>query len=321
MKLEIKDGPLGQKGGKPFPEAEEELKQMSQAKPMPRWVNLLPQKFLAGQFRKVFGCENNDIAGESVESVKSEMKGRGGSVRLWISRPEGENLPVLIYYHGGGWVAGSIDVVENICRGIAAKANCLVINVDYRLAPEHKFPAGVEDCYAALLWAAEHGSDFGGDPGNIFVGGDSAGGNLAAVVSHLAHERKGPAIAGQVLIYPGVDSTEGALKNADLDQIPDFGAISSLYLPKGISLDHPLVSPMKLDSLSHMPPAFVLTAEYCFIRDQGEAYAEKLAEAGVPVKALRYNGLGHAFLDKVGVWPYADECIGDIADYILSLSR
>ena len=207
--------------------------------------------------------------------------------------------------------------MENIGRGLADRACHIVINVDYRLAPEHKFPAGLEDCYAAVEWAAEHGRELGGDPTRLVVAGDSAGGNLATVCCLLAHERGGPPIAHQVLVYPGVDLSgryeeeHGAQEGADGMDLSGF--IASVYVDRPELLADPRCSPWLAEDVSFMPPALVMTAEYCFIREQGEGYAKKLAAAGVATRAIRYNGLNHAFLDKVGVWRHADACIEDIA--------
>jgi len=324
MKLEIRPGPLGTRGGEPFPEARPELEGMQKAGRFMRpWLmRLIPDSFIVKAMRKGFGYPNRDIAKARVTTQRRSISGPGGDIPVRIYTPEGEGLPILLYFHGGGWVAGSVDAVENIGRGIADRAGCIVINVDYRLAPEHPFPAGVEDWYAALRWAAENGRELGGDPSRIVVAGDSAGGNFATVCCLLAHERSGPTIAHQVLIYPGVDLSgrcteeigeQSGTRGLDLR---DF--MTSVYVENPELVAHPHCSPWLAEDLSQMPPALVLTAEYCFIRDQGEAYARKLDAAGVPTRTIRYNGLGHAFLDKVGVWPYADACIDDIAEALVT---
>ena len=323
MKIEICPGPLGAEGGEPFPEVRPELEGMRKARRVMRpWLmRLIPDSLVVGAMRKAFGYPNRDIAKKEVTTRHRSIPGPGGEIPLRIYTPEGEDLPILLYFHGGGWVAGSVDAVENIGRGIADRAGYIVINVDYRLAPEHKFPAGLEDCFAAIKWAAEHGRELGGDPSHIVVAGDSAGGNFATVCCLLARERGGPPISRQVLIYPGVDLSgrcaeeigeqEGA-KGLDLG---DF--MASVYVESPELLAHPHCSPWLSEDVSSMPPALVLTAEYCFIRDQGEAYAKKLDAEGVATRAIRYNGVGHAFLDKVGVWSYADGCIDDIAEVLV----
>jgi acetyl esterase len=319
MRLEIRPGPAGTEGGEPFPEVRKEIERIEKGRRFmrPSLMRLVPNRVKVKMMRKMFGFPNQDIAKEKVNTRRFFFPGPAGDVPIRIYMPEGADLPILLYFHGGGWVAGSVDAVENIGRGIADRAGYIVINVDYRLAPEHKFPAGLEDCYAAVKWAAEHGRQLGGDPSRIVVAGDSAGGNFATVCCLLAHERGGPDISQQVLIYPGVDLSgryveeHGPQEGAEGMDMTDF--MAAVYVDSPKRLADPHVSPYLVEDLSFMPPALVLTAEYCFIRDQGEGYAVRLHDAGVPTRAIRYNGLNHAFLDKVGVWSYADECIDDIA--------
>ena len=323
-KIEIRPGPLGVEGGEPFPEVREEMERMDKGRRImrPSVMRLLPNRLIVRLMRKLMGFPNKDISKGRVETRHLSIAGPRGDIPVRLYVPEGTNLPILLYFHGGGWVGGSVDAVENIGRGLADRAGHIVINVDYRLAPEHRFPAGLEDCYAAVEWAAEHGCDFGGDPTRISVAGDSAGGNLATVCCLLAHERSGPAIAHQVLIYPGVDLSgrhdEECGPQAGAEGMDLGGFLASVYVDRPELLADPRCSPWLAKDVSFMPPAVVLTAEYCFIRDQGESYARKLSDAGVPTRAVRYNGVNHAFLDKVGVWPYADACIEDIAQILRS---
>jgi acetyl esterase/lipase len=285
-------------------------------------MRFVPKPLIVKLVRRMMGSPNHDIAKGKLENRHVVIPGPDGGIPARVYTPEGQDLPILLYFHGGGWVGGSVEAVENIGRGIADRAAHIVINVDYRLAPEHRFPAGLEDCYAAVEWAAQQGRDLGGDPTRIVVAGDSAGGNFATVCCLLAHERGGPRIAHQVLIYPGVDISgryveeHGAQEGAKGMGLAGF--IESVYVERPDLLADPRCSPWLAEHVSFMPPALVLTAEFCFIRDQGEAYAKKLAAAGVSTRAIRYNGLGHAFLDKVGVWPYADACIEDIAEALIA---
>jgi acetyl esterase len=323
MKIEIRPGPLGIEGGEPFPEFRPELEAIQKAHRFIRpWLmRLIPNSLIVKAMRKGFGYPNRDIAKKPITVRHRSIPGPGGEIPLRIYSPEGEGLPILLYFHGGGWVAGSVEAVENICRGIADRAGFIVINVDYRLAPEHKFPAGLEDSYAALLWAAEHGEELGGDSSHLVVAGDSAGGNFATVCCLLAHERHGPPIARQVLIYPGVDLSGRCAEETgepEYGKAPNLGDfMQAAYVENKELVTHPHCSPWLAETFDGMPPALVLTAEYCFIRDQGEAYAQKLDAAGVPTRTVRYNGLGHAFLDKVGVWPQADACIDEIAKVLV----
>jgi acetyl esterase/lipase len=320
MKIEIRPGPGGAEGGEPFPEVREEMERMQKALRVmrPSLMRLVPNWLVVKLMRRMMGFPNRDIAKGRLETRYISIPGPNGDIPIRIYSPEGMDLPILLYFHGGGWVGGSVDAVENIGRGIADRAGHIVLNVDYRLAPEHKFPSGLEDCYAAIEWAAEHGRALGGDPSRIAVAGDSAGGNFATVCCLLAHERGGPRIAHQVLIYPGVDISgrhdEEHGPQAGANGTPFDGLLRSTYVDDPALLADPRCSPWLAEDVSFMPPALVMTAEYCFIRDQGERYAEKLAASGVATRTIRYNGLNHAFLDKVGVWPYADACIEDIAE-------
>ena len=322
IEVEMRPGPLGLKGGEPFPEVREEMERIEKGRRImrPSLMRWIPNRLIVRLMRKMMGFPNKDIAKGRVKTRALSIPGPGGEIPVRLYLPEGTNLPILLYFHGGGWVGGSVDAVENIGRGLADRAGHIVINVDYRLAPEHRFPAGLEDCYAAIEWAAEHGAELGGDPTRISVAGDSAGGNFATVCCLLAHERNGPALSHQVLIYPGVDLSGrhdeelGPQEGADGMDLGGF--LASVYVDAPELLADPRCSPWLAEDVSFMPPALVLTAEYCFIRDQGESYARKLAAAGVPTRAIRYNGVNHAFLDKVGVWPYADACIEEIAEVL-----
>ena len=238
---------------------------------------------------------------EPIKSVEDRLiPGPKGTIPVRIYTPEGEGpLPVLVYFHGGGWVLCNLDTHDPICRALANLVGCIVVSVDYRLAPEHKYPAAVEDCYAATCWVAENATAIGGDPTRLAVGGDSAGGNLTAVVSLIARDEDGPPIIFQLLIYPVTDyylpGTASYTENQEgylvtrTDMIWYFGH----YLSSQDEAQDPHVSPLKAPDLSNLPPAMVITAEFDPLRDEGEAYAQRLQEAGVPVILKRYNGLIH----------------------------
>ncbi|MEO8972762.1 MAG: alpha/beta hydrolase [Ktedonobacteraceae bacterium] len=243
---------------------------------------------------------------EPVKSVEDrKIPGSGGSIPVRIYTPDGEGpLPILMYFHGGGWVLCNLDTHDSICRSLANLVGCIVVSVDYRLAPEHKYPAAVEDCYAATGWIAQNATALGGDSTRIAVGGDSAGGNLAAVVTLIARDENGPSLMFQLLIYPVTDyyvpgtpsyieNQEGYLLTRE-DMIWYFGQ----YLSNQDEAQDPHVSPLKAPDLSHLPPAMVITAEFDLLRDEGEAYAQRLQEAGVPVILKRYNGLIHGLFGK-----------------------
>jgi acetyl esterase len=237
-----------------------------------------------------------------------------GPIPLRLYRPPGApgSLPTLVYFFGGGWVLGSLEIAEPLCRRLAVATPCAVLAVGYRLAPEHRFPAAVEDCYAAARWAAEHGPRLGLDPGRVAVGGVSAGGNLAAAVTLLAREHGNPRLDFQLLVYPpllfGAD-TPSMRAEGDADGF-DRRTVAwcwSHYLAEPADGGNPLASPLLEPDLSSLPPALVVTAELDPLRDEGEQYAGRLAEAGGSVRLVRYEGVAHGFFSMSGILAAADE--------------
>lgn len=231
-------------------------------------------------------------------------EGPRGPISLRLYRPFGaarSGDPALVFFHGGGWVLGDLDSHDGVCRHIADRSGCVVVAVDYRLAPEHKFPAGVEDAFAATRWVAERVPALGLDAARLAVGGDSAGGNLASVVCLLAREAGAPRIAFQILLYPATDFAmdtpshrrfaEGhLLTRANMRWFRDH------YLPAPSDREDWRASPLRAHSFAGLPPAYVLTASHDPLRDEGEQYARRLTEAGVPVTAWRVPGQIHGFL-------------------------
>ena len=227
--------------------------------------------------------------------------GPDGPIPLRLFWPSEETgLPVLVWYHGGGWVAGTLDQIDPTARRLCNAAQCIVIAVDYRLAPEHPYPAGRDDAYAALVWAYQNARRFGGDAERIAVGGDSAGGNLAAVVAQMARDRAGLQLRQQVLIYPVTDLRRGAPSHTSNGQgyLLTRGAMemfTNLYLPDLASRTAPRASPLRAASHSNLPPAIVQTAEFDPLRDEGAAYAQKLISSGVTTDYVCYPGMIHGF--------------------------
>ncbi|MDX1947150.1 MAG: alpha/beta hydrolase [Pirellulaceae bacterium] len=235
-------------------------------------------------------------------AVDRTVPGPAGEIPVRVYAPHGNGpFPVLLFYHGGGWVLGSINTHDEVPRSICHRAGVIVVSVDYRLAPEHRFPAPLDDCYAALVWAAEHAAEIGGDPRRLAVGGDSAGGNLAAAVAIRARDERGPRVLLQVLIYP---VTNYNFDSASYHQMSTgFGltragmqAFWRDYLRDPAEGLHPLASPLQAGNLAGLPPALVITAHFDVLRDEGEAYAARLAQAGVPVTCTRYTAMNHGFL-------------------------
>jgi acetyl esterase len=242
------------------------------------------------------------MAVEPVDQIRDlKVPGPAGEIPLRVYCPKVPSpAPALIYFHGGGWVLGDLESHDHVCRALANSAACVVISVDYRLGPEHKFPAAVDDSYAATCWIADHAAELGVDPSRIAVGGDSAGGNLAAVVSQIARDRGGPSLAFQLLIYPGTDmrmSLPSIDENADGPFLTKAAMHWFLdhYLNSAEDRLNPLASPLLASNLRGLPPAFILTAECDPLRDEGEAYGLRLEEAGVPVEIQRYDGMPHGF--------------------------
>jgi acetyl esterase len=217
-----------------------------------------------------------------------------------VYRPSDESsLPVFVWLHGGGWTLGSVDMHDPITRAIANAAGCIVVSVDYRLSPEHPFPAPLDDAWAALNWVAAHASDIGGDAARIAIGGDSAGGNLAAVCALLARDAGAPRLALQLLVYPATDAacdTQSYTDNGKgyLLEAVQMEWFYDCYTRGGADRADWRVSPLRA-TVAGVAPAFVLTAEYDPLRDEGDAYARALAEAGVPVTHTSYPGMIHAF--------------------------
>ena len=239
----------------------------------------------------------------SVRDINAQ--GPGGPIPLRVYRPAGvppgTALPVLVYYHGGGWVIGDLDTHDVQCRQITAEAGITVVAVDYRLAPEHKFPAAADDAWAATRWVVAHAGELGVDAGRLAVAGDSAGGNLAAVVALMARDAGGPAIALQVLIYPVTDV------GAESQSYGDFAEgymltrdgmrwFTNHYLKSPAEAKDWRVSPLRAASLAKLPPALVITAGFDPLRDEGAAYARRLTEAGVQVDYVNYGGMIHGFM-------------------------
>ncbi len=247
-------------------------------------------------------------AGPEVHRVEDmEIAGPDGPVPVRIYWPSAEtNLPILLWYHGGGWVIGTLDLADSTARRLASLGQCIVISVDYRLAPEHQYPAGRDDSYAALVWAYQNAKRFGGDSTRIAVGGDSAGGTLATVVAAMARDRAGISLAFQVLIYPVCDAamnTESFRVNRTFGLTPEAMAwFWDHYLPAGTDRTDPYISPLR-GTLAGLPPAYLVTAECDPLRDEGNAYAEALRAAGVEVDSECFAGQIHTFFVNAHAFP------------------
>jgi acetyl esterase len=236
-------------------------------------------------------------------------------VALGAPRPP---QPLLVYFHGGGWVIGDLDTHDGACRFLAEHSGCRVLSVDYRLAPEHPFPAPGEDCFAAFSWAAEHATELGADPARIAVAGDSAGGNMAAVVCLMARGGGGPRPAMQLLLYPATDAVGGQASRETFAKgflltRNDMEWFEAHYLPNGVEADDPRVSIMRAADVSNLPPAYVVTAGFDPLRDEGEVYATRMREAGVQVALRRQSSLIHGFVNLTAICPSARAAMFEVA--------
>ena len=221
-------------------------------------------------------------------------------VRIYWPSSSNEPLPVVVFFHGGGWVIGGIDSHDGQVREMVNRTGMVYVSVDYRLAPEARFPAAAEDCYAATQWVAANAAVIGADADRLGVAGDSAGGNLAAVVALMARDRGGPAIAHQLLIYPCCDMDSNAWPSQTENGTGYFLTKESMdwfydQYADVADRNNPYASPIKAADLSGLPPACVITAEYDPLRDEGEAYGARLQEAGVDCEVHRYDGMFHGF--------------------------
>lgn len=249
------------------------------------------------------------------------MTGRAGDIPARVYWPHTDcQLPILVYYHGGGFVTGSLDTHDNICRRLARDAGRLVFSIDYRLAPEHPFPAGLNDCFDALMWIAEHAPDYGGDVAALAIGGDSAGGNLAAVVCQLVRDQKKIAIQKQLLIYPAVDASKKYPSELELADAPilsekDVKAFRNYYLNREEDAFDPCCSPL-LGRLEQLPETFIVTAELDPLRDQGAAYAAALAQHGVTVHLQQYARQVHGFISFPALAGQAPRAFLDMVTFL-----
>ncbi len=247
-------------------------------------------------------------AGPEVAAVENRsIPGPNGDVPVRIYTPEGSGpFPILAWYHGGGWVIGDLESADGTARHLCKGAGAVVVSVDYRLAPETKFPGPAEDCYAATVWAANNAASLNADASRLAVGGDSAGGNLAAAISLMSADRGGPEIAHQLLVYPVTErnyDTPSYSQNAEGFLLARDAMIWywDAYLADAADASNPYAAPMKAENLAGQPSALVITAEFDPLRDEGEAYGRRLQEAGVPTTISRYDGMIHGFFGMVGI--------------------
>jgi acetyl esterase len=289
-----------------------------------RAADLAAIQATAGEPEKVDEVSDRTIPGPAgplpVRLYRPVPEGSGIDLGDDPQTPEKRGMPTLVYFFGGGWVLGSIDTSDAICRHLANAVPCQVVTVGYRLAPEDPFPAAVHDCHAAVRWIAANAAELGADPDRIAVGGDSAGGNLAAVTAQQC-TAEGIRLAGQLLVYPNTLYGADTASMRDNDDSALFNRRSVAwywrhYLTSPDEGQDPRVSPLLAEDLTGLPPALVITAEYDPLRDEGERYADRLGEAGVPVLQTRYAGMVHGFFAMSGVLDGGRRAMQQAADWL-----
>jgi acetyl esterase len=281
-----------------------------------RAARLALQRTVIG--RSVFGAVDRTV---KVEQVEVSLEGRTLPGLLYRPSAVGSMRPAIINFHGGGWVQGNPEQSQWLASRVAARTGAIVISPSYRLAPEHPFPAAIDDAWETVLWVIAHAARWGIDPNRIAVMGDSAGGNLAAAVALMARDRGGPNIAAQVLIYPAVEMYD---KYPSELQMPDEPVLTSanmsafvhLYLADAYGTDDFRASPIRAASHAGVAPAFILTAERDPLLDSGAMYRQALVGAGVPVKYREYAGAVHGFLSIPGAVPVASDALADIVAFV-----
>lgn len=276
-----------------FIEEFEKLSKTSQQLSLDESRKLSDQFFVPSHtvYERVHRVENIEIEGKNRHKIP---------VRLFIPN-DSKGLPIIVYFHRGGWVFGNIDIADPVCRKFANHGRCIVAAVGYRLAPENPFPTPLEDCYEATKWIAAHANLIGGDPNKIITGGESAGGNLAAAVALLARDQNGPKIASQLLIYPTISS---AIQEEIFDKSVDRYFLTkdamkffwSMYLQSSEDFNNPYASPDLTPDFSNLPPALIITAEYDPLHQEGAKYAEQLHQAGIKTTTKCFSKVIHGFL-------------------------
>jgi acetyl esterase len=284
-----------------------------QALPSLRTLPPAQARVAAAQRRAAASLHKEPVA----SVVEQSIPGPAGDIPVRIYRPsEAVVHPLVMVFHGGGWVFGSPESEDTTSRGLANRATAVVVSVDYRLAPESPYPGAAEDCYAATLWAVEHAGELGIDSSRVAVAGTSAGGNLSAAVCLMARDRDGPVISHQVLFNPVIDSamdtpsyednaTGCGMTRADMEWFWNH------YVPDVAQRKEAYASPIRATSLAGLPPATIITAEYDVLRDEAEHYARRLTEAGVDTQCTRYDGMVHGFNNQLGLYDDAQTALDE----------
>jgi acetyl esterase len=289
--------------------------------PVPGWDEMTP-----AQGRQFF-ASLTDLFGQGPALHRVEDRTVADTVAVRIYAPAVPTpLPIVMFFHGGGWVLGDLNTHDSLCRRLCAASGALIVSVAYRCAPEHQYPAALDDCLAATAYVADHAAELGGDAGRIVVAGDSAGGNLAAAVALRARDQGGPVLHGQILIYPAVQAccdSSSYLAFAD-----GYGLTRRAmlwfwrqYLGQDLKTADAYAAPGRATSLAGLPPTHLITAEYDVLRDEGEQFAGRLQAAGVPTTARRYNGMIHGFVHFAEPFDVGKQALADLGEVVRTLTR
>jgi acetyl esterase/lipase len=269
------------------------------------------------RIRRGMGGTSRDVTRRPISVEDRQIRGSVGEVRIRIYAPgTSGRRPAVLFHHGGGWFGGSVAAVEEFCKGVADQGDAVVISVDYHLAPRYRFPVAVEDSYRALLWTVDHAGEIGIDPSRITVAGDSAGGNIAAVLTIMANDRREVEIDGQILIYPALDNRLEHMHANFPESHKAMAATVRLYLGRRQRSDHPYVSPITYDRLGALPSALIAVGGLDDLYGTAWAYGEALADAGVAVDFITYRNASHAFIDDTGYDPNAGDLVAEAARFI-----
>jgi acetyl esterase len=290
-------------------------------------IDSIPLEIAREQVDKAYSQMNIPV--KPIDNVVNKVvRGSDSDIPVRIYTPIGQGpFPVIVYFHGGGWVFFHLDAYDPICTHLCASAGCIVVSVDYRLSPEFKFPTAINDCYEAALWTHDHCQEWNGNPASMFLAGDSAGGNLATVVSLKIRDEGVPTLKGQVLIYPVTDYWQPE-KPSYVEFADGYGLSGSdmrwfwdKYLEKKEDASNPMAVPLLAPNLKRLPPAYIIVSGHDPLRDEGILYAERLKNAGVKVKLSVYEEMIHGFISYLGLFSQASTSIEEISEWIKDISK